>query len=76
VAAVDTPRSAIKLLGGIQQKFPRLLRDKRAYTEPVKSGKTSLYRARFIGFESKSSARNACVLLKKQGVRCMAVHKG
>ena len=43
------------------------------YTEPVKIGHGTLYRARFAGFASKNQARAACAYLSKRDFRCLAI---
>ena len=43
------------------------------YTEPVKSGGATIYRARFAGFSSKEKARAACTFLVKHKFSCLAV---
>jgi hypothetical protein len=54
-------------------KGSKVLAHASPYTEPVKSGSSTLYRARFAGFASKEAARSACAYLTKQKFNCLAI---
>jgi D-alanyl-D-alanine carboxypeptidase len=43
------------------------------YTEPVVTGDTKLYRARFAGFTNKNAARAACAYLTRRDFHCLAL---
>ncbi|RCS24352.1 D-alanyl-D-alanine carboxypeptidase [Phyllobacterium salinisoli] len=44
-----------------------------ARTETFQKNSTMFYRARFVGFETKTAAWNACAVLKKKNFGCYAV---
>jgi D-alanyl-D-alanine carboxypeptidase len=73
IAASPTQASAEEILDRALAKGAKVLAHAAPYTEPVKSGATTLYRARFAGFTSKDAARNACTYLVKQKFSCLAV---
>ncbi len=75
ISATDSQDKAIKILKNARAAAASTLRDKRIYTEPVKSKKQTLYRARFIGFETKTAAWDACAELKKAKYSCYAVYQ-
>lgn len=50
-----------------------LLASAESFTQPVEKGGSTLYRARFGGFDDKEAARAACASLKKNNVDCLAV---
>jgi D-alanyl-D-alanine carboxypeptidase len=73
IAASPTQASAEEILDRALAKGAKILAHAAPYTEPVKSGSTTLYRARFAGFASKDAARDACTYLVKQKFSCLAV---
>jgi D-alanyl-D-alanine carboxypeptidase len=73
IAASPSQSSAEDILDRALAKGSKVLANASPYTEPVQSGSTTLYRARFAGFTSKEAARAACVYLVKQKFDCMAV---
>lgn len=75
ISATDSQDKAIKILENARAATGSTLRNKRIYTEPVKSKKQTLYRARFIGFETKTAAWDACAKLKKAKYSCYAVYQ-
>ncbi len=74
IAATDNRESALELLDKVQTKNKRLLRrtDPRAYR--VEVGQNTFYRARFTGFTSKTAARRACRIIKRQRTACLALN--
>jgi len=44
-----------------------------AHTETFQKNSTVFYRARFVGFETKTAAWNACAILKKKNFGCYAI---
>ncbi|MBP1850318.1 D-alanyl-D-alanine carboxypeptidase [Rhizobium halophytocola] len=72
VAASDDRDALVRLLGEVQDKFSGPLRGMKPYTPAVTSGGSTLYRARFVGFNSKKSAWDACEALKKHKQACLA----
>ena len=73
IAASPTQATAEEVLDRALAKGGKVLARAAPYTEPVKSGDTTLYRARFAGFASKDVARDACTYLVKQNFSCLAV---
>ncbi|MDN3719569.1 SPOR domain-containing protein [Roseibium salinum] len=52
------------------------MRGRSPYTEPVETDGQTLYRARFVGFETKTAAWNACKTLKKKAkYACFAIYQ-
>jgi len=74
IAATDSRESAMEMLGKVQSKNKRLLKkaDPRAYR--VEIGENTFYRARFTGFSSKTAARRACKIIKRQRTACLALN--
>ncbi|QUS54533.1 serine hydrolase [Pseudovibrio brasiliensis] len=75
ISATDSQDKAIRILESARAAAGSTLSNKRIYTEPVKSKKQTLYRARFIGFETKTAAWDACAKLKKAKYSCYAVYQ-
>ena len=73
IAASPSQASAEDMLDRALSKAAKVLAHASPYTEPVKSGSGTLYRARFAGFTSKEAARSACAYLTKQKFTCLAV---
>lgn len=71
IAAADSREAALDLLARAQSRGAAFLAGSEAYTEAVRSGGSTLYRARFVGFGSKDEARNACEGLSKLSYDCM-----
>ncbi len=75
IAAAETESQAIAMLKSAQTKTGAALRGRSPYTEPVESNGQTLYRARFVGFETKSAAWKACKSLKKAQYACFAIYQ-
>ncbi|MEO9527853.1 serine hydrolase [Roseibium sp.] len=75
IAAAESENQAIAMLKSAKAKTGASLRGRVPYTEPVESAGQTLYRARFIGFDSKSAAWNACKSLKKAKYACFAIYQ-
>ncbi len=73
IAATDNEEGAYKLLSGAKSKAGKALAPATPFTQAVRKGSQTLYRARFSGFASKEAAWNACSVLKKQKVSCYAL---
>jgi len=76
IAAADSKEGAIGVLENARAKAPNTLSGKSNYTETVSKGGVTLHRARFVGFEGKLAARNACKVLKSKKVSCLALDAG
>ncbi|TYC64204.1 D-alanyl-D-alanine carboxypeptidase [Rhodobacterales bacterium] len=75
IAATETEGQAVQMLKNVRTKTGSALRGRSPYTEPVEVGGQTLYRARFVGFETKSAAWNACSSLKKAKYACFAIYQ-
>ena len=73
IAAAPGADQAMQMLADARSKVGGPLAKAEPFTESVKSGSQTLYRARFAGFASKSQARAACDALKKKSYNCYAV---
>ncbi|MBN9670882.1 D-alanyl-D-alanine carboxypeptidase [Labrenzia aggregata] len=75
IAATETENQAIEMLKNAKARAGSALRGRKPYTEPVESGGQTLYRARFVGFDTKSAAWKACSSLKKAKYACFAIYQ-
>lgn len=73
IAATPSAKAAKDLLATAQAKTGGPLLNAFAYTEEAGKGSKKVYRARFVGFESRAAADNACNALKKHDFKCMAM---
>ncbi|BCH34009.1 peptidase M15 [Mesorhizobium sp. L-8-10] len=71
IAALDTEDAAMALLRRASSALSRRFSDISLYTEAVSSGSRTLYRARFVGFDSPASAASACEALKRRSFSCL-----
>ncbi len=75
IAATETEGDALQMLKRAAKATGSVLRKQVPYTEPVKSNGQTLYRARFVGFETKTAAWNACKSLKRAKFPCYAIYQ-
>ncbi|WP_330165912.1 serine hydrolase [Aurantimonas coralicida] len=73
IAATPEADAAMEMLATAKRKVGSELADAEPFTETVKSGSQTLYRARFAGFASKDQAWSACAALKRSSYSCYAV---
>ena len=73
ITASDDRSKALEMLDKARSKNRRLLADASPMTQMIVKNGTKLYRGRFVGFDSKASARRACQILKKQRFSCLAL---
>jgi D-alanyl-D-alanine carboxypeptidase (penicillin-binding protein 5/6) len=73
IAASDSSEAALSLLAEARQDIASQNRDVSPYTQKIQSGSATLYRARFTGFESRSSALSACKTLRSHSYSCMVL---
>lgn len=73
IAAADSENGALKILSGAKSKGGKALVMAEAFTQPVTKGGTTLFRARFAGFQTKDQAWKACEALKRQKYGCFAL---
>jgi D-alanyl-D-alanine carboxypeptidase len=70
IGATDSVAMAKKLLAEARPMIARVADDAAPFTEPVASGSSTLYRARFSGFEDRRTAELACAALKRNAMAC------
>ena len=75
IAAAESEDAAVAMLKKASSAMGSRLRGYVPYTEPVESGGATLYRARFVGFETKTAAWDACSSLKRKRFNCYAIYQ-
>ena len=73
IGAVPTAEGAEALIEKAQTKMGKVLASAQPLTLEVEHRGSTLYRARFTGFDDKEAARAACQKLKRQDFSCLAV---
>ncbi|QWW68609.1 D-alanyl-D-alanine carboxypeptidase family protein [Rhizobium sp. WYJ-E13] len=71
ISAAPSADAARALLAQAQSEAGAPLVSASPYTEAVGKGASAVYRARFVGFQSKEDATSACDALKKRSYDCM-----
>ncbi|RVM04665.1 D-alanyl-D-alanine carboxypeptidase [Sinorhizobium meliloti] len=71
IAATDSDKAAKILLSKAQSDALAGFSEISSYTQRIKSNVATLYRARFTGFDSRSSAASACKALKSHSYSCL-----
>jgi D-alanyl-D-alanine carboxypeptidase len=72
LGAMDDEAKARSVLEEARQRSRGTLAKASAFTEKVVRDGTTLYRARFSGFDEADSAQEACKALKRSGFACFA----
>ncbi|PTM42657.1 D-alanyl-D-alanine carboxypeptidase [Bosea sp. 124] len=72
LGATDDEAKAKDILARARAKASGPLADASGFTEKVEKGGSTLFRARFAGFEDPKDAQNACARLKRDGFACFA----
>lgn len=72
LGATDDEDKAKAMLDSARSRFGKVLSKASPYTEKVTVDGSTLYRARFSGFNESNDAAKACQQLKKSGVSCFA----
>lgn len=72
LGATDDEAKAREILARARAKAAGPLADVTAVTEKVEKGGSTLFRARFAGFDDSKDAQNACARLKRDGFACFA----
>ena len=72
LGATDDEAKAKDILIRARAKASGPLADATAVTEKVEKGGSTLFRARFAGFEESKDAERACAKLKRDGFACFA----
>ncbi len=75
IGALPNHDDALSLMKRAARDTGSLLKRRTSYTETVKKGGTTLYRARFAGFDSKGAAKSACAKLKRKSYACFPFHQ-
>jgi D-alanyl-D-alanine carboxypeptidase len=73
IAAAPTRAAAEDILDHALSTAQTVLASAKPYTEPVVSGSTTLYRARFAGFANQQAAKAACAYLVKRDFQCLTI---
>jgi D-alanyl-D-alanine carboxypeptidase len=71
LGATDDEGKAKTILSNARSKS-RAVADAKGFTQSVERGGSTLFRARFAGFDDQSEANNACRDLKRSGFSCFA----
>jgi D-alanyl-D-alanine carboxypeptidase len=69
---MDDEAKAKEMLQEARSRSGRILAKASPFTEKVVRDGTTLYRARFSGFDEADSAQDACKALKRSGFACFA----
>jgi D-alanyl-D-alanine carboxypeptidase len=72
LAAASDENEARAILTDARSRSGRILADAKPFTEKVVRGSSTLYRARFSGFDEPDEAQEACRSLKTRGFSCFA----
>ncbi len=75
IAATETESDAVEMLKRASTAAGAKLHRRVPYTEPVKANGQTLYRARFVGFKTKTAALSACKTLKRAKFACYAIYQ-
>ncbi len=70
LGASDDEKKARAILDNAKTRNRTVLADAQAFTERVQKGDSTLFRARFGGFDDAKDATNACSALKRSGFAC------
>jgi D-alanyl-D-alanine carboxypeptidase len=73
IGALPTKAAALSALARARKAAPMALAQVQPYAEAVETKGSTLYRARFGGFDSKEAARSACVQLANRDFSCLAL---
>ncbi len=73
IGAMPSKSAALSALAEARKAAPIALASVEPYAEAIASKGTTLYRARFAGFDSKDAARSACVNLASKDFSCLAL---
>lgn len=72
LGATDDEGKAKEILARARAKAAGPLASASPFTEKVEKGGSTLFRARFVGFDDSKDAQNACAQLKRGGFSCFA----
>jgi D-alanyl-D-alanine carboxypeptidase len=72
LGATDEEEKARAILSRAREQGRSVLKQAEGFTEKVNKDGTTLYRARFSGFDEPNEAQAACKSLKRNGFSCFA----
>ena len=72
IGVSPSKQMAMNLLQTAQSKSGKVLSSATPFAVAINTGSSSVYRARFGGFDNQTSAVNACKALKRKGINCWA----
>ncbi len=72
LGATDDESKAKEILARARAKAASSLASASPFTEKVEKGGSTLFRARFAGFDDSKEAQSACAKLKRGGFSCFA----
>ena len=73
IGSLPSEGQAQDMLSKAAQQAGSTLRATSPMTETFNKGNNTFYRARFVGFETKTAAWDACAALKKKSFNCYAI---
>jgi D-alanyl-D-alanine carboxypeptidase len=73
IGALPSKSAALSALAKARKAAPTVLASAEPYAEAVEAKGSTLYRARFAGFDTKEAARSACVQLASKDFACLAL---
>lgn len=73
IGSLPSENQAQEMLNKAAQQAGSTLRATSPMTETFNKGNNTFYRARFVGFETKTAAWDACAALKKKNFNCYAI---
>ncbi|NTJ43043.1 D-alanyl-D-alanine carboxypeptidase [Agrobacterium larrymoorei] len=73
IAATDSEKAALSMLNTAKASIASGYGSIAPYTEAVRSGGTTLFRARFTGFDNQADALSACKDLKARSYSCVVM---
>ncbi|WP_439272375.1 D-alanyl-D-alanine carboxypeptidase [Pseudochrobactrum sp. HB0163] len=73
IGSLPSESQAQAMLNKAAQQAGSTLRATSPMTETFNKGNNTFYRARFVGFETKTAAWDACAVLKKKSFSCYAI---
>ncbi|WOC14832.1 SPOR domain-containing protein [Pseudochrobactrum sp. MP213Fo] len=73
IGSLPSEGQAQDMLNKAAQQAGKTLRATSPMTETFNKGNNTFYRARFVGFETKTAAWDACAALKKKSFNCYAI---
>ncbi len=73
IGSLPSKPQASQMLDRVAAATGGALRSASPYTETFRKGRATYYRARFVGFQTREAALNACTAVKRKQFHCFAV---